>query len=127
MLTLPIRRQWFDMILTGEKKEEYREVKPYYTIRFRQFVTLNPDVPNHVVEEIFRNAAGKGGVKYRNVIIRNGYSWHSAAMRVTGRVMIRQGRPDWGAEEGREYYVLTIDESEILNPGMPAMKPENTE
>ena len=27
MLTLPIKKQWFDMILSGEKKEEYREIK----------------------------------------------------------------------------------------------------
>ena len=124
MLTLPIKRKWFDMILAGKKTEEYRDVKPYYTMRFRQFVTLNPDVPNHVVEEHFRNAATKGGVKYRNIIIRNGYSWHSASMRISGRIMIRQGRPEWGASEGREYYVLTVDESEVLNPGIPAMKPE---
>ena len=25
MLTLPIKKKWFDMILSGEKKEEYRE------------------------------------------------------------------------------------------------------
>ena len=31
MLTLPIKKKWFDMTLNGEKKEEYREIKPYYT------------------------------------------------------------------------------------------------
>lgn len=34
MLTLPIKKKWYDMILSGEKKEEYREIKPYYTTRF---------------------------------------------------------------------------------------------
>lgn len=34
MLTLPIKKKWFDMIKTREKKEEYREIKPYYTTRF---------------------------------------------------------------------------------------------
>lgn len=34
MLTLPIKKCWFDKIKTGEKKEEYREIKPYYTSRF---------------------------------------------------------------------------------------------
>ena len=34
MLTLPIKKKWFDMILSGEKKEEYREIKPYYDSRF---------------------------------------------------------------------------------------------
>lgn len=35
MLTLPIKKQWFDMILSGEKKEEYRDITDYYTARFR--------------------------------------------------------------------------------------------
>lgn len=30
---LPIKREWFDMILSGEKKEEYREFKPYWIRR----------------------------------------------------------------------------------------------
>lgn len=34
MLTLPIKKKWFDMIISGEKKEEYREIKPYYDTRF---------------------------------------------------------------------------------------------
>ena len=34
MLTLPIKKKWFDMIFSGEKKEEYREIKPYYETRF---------------------------------------------------------------------------------------------
>ncbi len=28
MLVLPIKKKWFDMICSGEKKEEYREGKP---------------------------------------------------------------------------------------------------
>ena len=28
MLILPIKRKWFDMILSGEKKEEYRDITP---------------------------------------------------------------------------------------------------
>lgn len=29
MLILPIKKKWFDMIASGQKKEEYREVKEY--------------------------------------------------------------------------------------------------
>lgn len=36
MLTLPIKKKWFDMIVAGEKKEEYREIKPYYDSRFKK-------------------------------------------------------------------------------------------
>ena len=34
MLMLPIKKKWFDMIKNGEKKEEYREIKPYWKSRF---------------------------------------------------------------------------------------------
>lgn len=33
-MILPIKKKWFDMIKSGEKREEYREIKPYYTARF---------------------------------------------------------------------------------------------
>lgn len=36
MLTLPIMGKWFNMILSGDKQEEYREIKPYYTTRFKK-------------------------------------------------------------------------------------------
>lgn len=29
VLTLTASKQWFDMIVAGEKTEEYREIKPY--------------------------------------------------------------------------------------------------
>ena len=34
MLTLPIKKKWFDMIKSGEKKEEYREIKPLAPLYF---------------------------------------------------------------------------------------------
>ena len=33
-MILPIKRKWFEMILAGEKTEEYREIKAYYDTRF---------------------------------------------------------------------------------------------
>lgn len=34
MLILTIKKKWFDMIKSGEKKEEYREINRYYDSRF---------------------------------------------------------------------------------------------
>lgn len=36
MLTLPIKKKWFDMIFSGDKKEEYRKLSEYYATRFRK-------------------------------------------------------------------------------------------
>ena len=32
-VTMPIQKKWFNMIISGEKKEEYREVKEYWRKR----------------------------------------------------------------------------------------------
>lgn len=34
VLRLTIKKKWFELILKGEKKEEYREIKPYWLVRF---------------------------------------------------------------------------------------------
>lgn len=33
ILTLTVSKQWFDKIVSGEKTEEYREIKPYWVAR----------------------------------------------------------------------------------------------
>ena len=70
MLILPIKRKWFDMILSGEKKEEYRDIKPYYDTRLMDTF---------------------------------GMIW-------VGDELIRAPLPEeWGAEPGKKYYILTIE------------------
>lgn len=61
MLTLPITLQWYDMILSGEKTEEYREVKPYYDSRFRRLFDM--DESNNPT-----------GLDEHPILFRNGYS-----------------------------------------------------
>lgn len=52
-MILPIKKKWFDMIRSGEKKEEYREIKPYYDSRFRSRIKLPITVMS--IEEIKRD------------------------------------------------------------------------
>ena len=33
ILYLPLKKKWFDMIVSGIKKEEYREINEYWTKR----------------------------------------------------------------------------------------------
>ena len=33
MMTFTIKKKWFDLIKSGEKKEEYRDLKYYYHVR----------------------------------------------------------------------------------------------
>lgn len=90
MLILPIKKQWFDMILSGEKKEEYREIKPYYHTRFKNVELLN------------------GPDEGTTVMFRNGYSNDSPSFVAEIYLTEEEGNPDWGAEEDTIYYVLHI-------------------
>ena len=42
VLNLVVSKQWFDMIVTGEKTEEYRTVKDYWTVRLYDVFAKNP-------------------------------------------------------------------------------------
>ena len=45
MLSLPIKMKWLEMIASGEKKDEYREIKPYWTTRFKNVFPFDGDNP----------------------------------------------------------------------------------
>ncbi len=96
MLVLPIKKKWFDMILFGEKKEEYREIKPYYQTRFKNVFEMHPCsfIPT--------------GNDVKEIMFRNGYSADSPSFIARCTLDIKQGRKEWGAEQGKEYYVLTV-------------------
>lgn len=97
MLTLPIKKKWFDMILSGEKKEEYRELNDYYKTRLENlFVFQAPDYQE-------------------DIIFRNGYSANSPQLKALCSLSIGYGKSEWGAEPGEMYHVLTIHQVKKLN------------
>ena len=91
MLTLPIKKKWYDMILSGEKKEEYREITPYYEKRFRNMGMLDDN-----------------GGWYGELRLRNGYHANAPTLQIRALLFIGPGRSEWGAEPGRTYYILDI-------------------
>jgi hypothetical protein len=87
------------MILSGEKKEEYREIKPYYMTRFSNVGLLNMDLES-------LNYVETGNE--RQIIFRNGYSINSPSFVASCTMHVGTGRTEWGAEPGKKYYVLKI-------------------
>lgn len=102
MLTLPIKKKWFDMIKSGEKTEEYREIKPYYTSRFtRSLPTIDYSICGTSLK-------GKTLLSSFPVIFRNGYSKNSPSIKCCVILSIDYGIEEWGAEPNKLYYVLKI-------------------
>lgn len=107
MLTLPIKKKWFDMILSGEKKEEYRDKTEYYETRFMNhfgFILVDGKLYNRSLPEELRKDPKQP------IIFRNGYSATSPSFTAICSLREGAGKPEWGAEPGKEYYVLTIHE-----------------
>lgn len=122
MLILTIKKKWFGMILSGEKKEEYREIKEYYETRFQNLfgaITIYPSsIFSHrskyellqgeaVPEEIRKDSV-------QEIIFRNGYSKDSKAIKARCRLRIGEGKSEWGAEPDKQYYILEILDEEKL-------------
>ncbi|GJH39859.1 hypothetical protein RCZ04_04090 [Capnocytophaga sp. HP1101] len=88
-LHLTLKKKWFDMILLGEKTEEYREIKPYWTKRLL-------------------------GKSYDNVCFRNGYARDAPSLTIELKtIRFGTGKPEWGAESNKKYFVLYL--GKIIN------------
>lgn len=97
ILHLNLKKQWFDMILSGEKTEEYREIKPYWQKRFKPHSHVHIGStwwPKNHVQIVFSN----GYAKDRRQMVAN----------ITGMRFESEGREEWGAEKGKKYFVLEL-------------------
>lgn len=85
-LHLTLKKKWFDMIASGFKREEYREIKPYWAARF----------------SLTRHDA---------VRFRNGYSKNSPSITVRLlRIRCGIGNVGWGAPDGKVVFILELGE-----------------
>lgn len=109
-LKLVLKRKWWDMIASGEKKEEYREITPYWqtridnvTTRIYSVVGQNPHFEPCVITQMEN--------LYSPVTFYLGYAKDRPSMtfQVT-KIEVGEGRPEWGAEPGKNYYVIKLGE-----------------
>ena len=104
MLILPIKKKYFDMIISGFKKEEYREIKPYWTKRLNNEFDkmLKTMIPSNVERDLRKYP------QWLTIKFKNGYSKNSPIMLCKCKIKVGTGKQEWGAEPKKEYYILTI-------------------
>ena len=81
VLNLTVSKQWFDMIVAGEKMEEYREIKPYWVARLFQNNSNIVDVQSLASSLVGRTDLLKKYIdaqrivlkQYTHVLFINGY------------------------------------------------------
>jgi hypothetical protein len=90
-LVLTLKKKWFDMYLAGIKKEEYREMKPFWHKRL-----LNKS--------------------YTSVKFINGYGNHRPWIVFEFRDLLSGlGIIEWGAPPAEQVYIIRV--GEILETG----------
>lgn len=108
-LILPLKKQWFYMIKSGEKPEEYREIKDYYVSRFMGREHCGHDI--EYLEELADCMGKFFSDQFSSVTFTLGYPpAECKERRMTfnnPKIRIGTGRPEWGAVEGKKYFVIT--------------------
>ena len=83
ILHLTLKKKWFDMIRDGVKKEEYREMKPYWHKRLAK--------------------------QYDAITFRNGYAKDAPRFTIELKgICSSLGIVEWGAPEAEPVYILKL-------------------
>lgn len=99
-IKLTINRKWFDMIYSGEKPEEYREIKKYWDQRLGKCFPF--EHKGEVYFPIVENIHFFNGAYFGKDVPNFKVKFESAET--------REGNPEWGAVKGVKYYVLKLGE-----------------
>ncbi len=103
MLILPIKKKWFEMILSREKPEEYREIKPYWDVRIAKWIGIEPTKENiERMKEALR-IAELGLHPDLEAKFINGYGSSRPQFTASCLVSVGTGRKEWGAEPGKNF------------------------
>ena len=96
-LKLILKKKWFDLIASGEKKEEYRSLNWY--VRIVHFIGRGSlTKPNHDLFVEFRNGYRKDSPRYVCEFL--GFFIRLSTDKAV--------HPEWGEPEGKTHYVIKL-------------------
>lgn len=85
LLHLSVTNEWYDMIVNGEKDEEYRQYKPYW------FRIINK--------------------YYSHVLIRRGYTKEFVIYPII-KTYVGKGKPEWGAPD-KQCIIIKLNKNNV--------------
>lgn len=124
-LDLVLKRKWFEMIASGEKTEEYREIKPYWIIRLLFDSSIYVPDKQYKIGKLRANffASSVNVLKYQlerqdvkfrlfdKVTFHLGYAKDRPSMTFTIKeIVVDEGKEEWGALPGETYFVIKLGE-----------------
>ena len=118
-LHLVLKRKWWDMIASGERKEEYREVCHYWAIRLLdnkyRWYSLNTDYPKVFLWWIREHLNHRADIQFRpfeKVCFHLGYTNNTMTFEITSMNVMYGDvcKQEWGAEPNKYYFVIKLGE-----------------
>lgn len=126
-LQLSLKTKWFEMTKAGIKTEDYREITPYWCIRFFEMSWKNSKkqwdkiLKTNSTEWLLKMSKNInndyfdfGGYKFKNKFETNIMTLGYPKLGDTERILklehkgieIRTGNPEWGAKPDKLYFVI---------------------
>lgn len=100
-LTLHLKSEWYDMIDAGIKKEEYREIKQYWTKRICKL---------EYTDKCMCNLCGEHHCcSFNKVKFIKGYTNETMTFRIQD-IFVGMGNPEWGAPLNDDVFVIKLGE-----------------
>lgn len=104
-----LKTKWYDMIASGEKREEYREIKPYWCRKImtqRGFKCPNKfsygfsqsSFPQFMCRRTGTTCIQPNSSGFTHVRFRRGYTTEAMTFKAES-VIIGRGKPEWGAPD----------------------------
>lgn len=123
-LHLVLKSYWYDLIASGEKTEEYREIKPYWEKRLLDYKRLSDYVDKNYKAMLLYDFIVHGSFNphiddaphmfprgYKKVIFRRGYHKDAPKMAfVINDICIGKGKIKWGAPTDQEVFIIKLGE-----------------
>ena len=122
ILELPLKKEWYNMIESGDKREEYRAIKPYWEKRLIDYKRLKRYVEDNRKEliakrllfpnrPVIEDACGSFPRGYTHVRFRYGYTKRTMLYKID-EITIGRGNPNWGAPTDKEVFIIKFHEYE---------------
>ena len=103
ILHLTLKKKWFDLILSREKKEEYREIKDYYDGRLASKSVINAGTASESV--VWRPHHNR----FDAIQFRNGYAKNAPKMLVECKcIRIGTPRTEWSDNAQGEHFIISL-------------------
>jgi acetate kinase len=99
ILRLTLKKKWFDMILSGEKKEEYREIKRYWIHR----------LCNEIEYELNYGSWDAVFNKFDFIIFTNGYGKNAPTLLVEWvSTEVGKAKTEWSDNWQGDVFVISL-------------------